>query len=41
LAKKHIVVGDRDPLCALPFRHTAVSTLSGRRWQPGGQASTG
>src|SRR5205807_8884164 len=22
LAKKHIVVGDRDPLCALPFRHT-------------------
>ncbi len=36
LAKKHIVIGDRDPLCVLAFRHTAVSTPSERRSQPAG-----
>ena len=41
LAKQHVVVGDRDPLCALPFRHTAVSTPSERRWQPAAQRRTG
>jgi hypothetical protein len=35
LTKKHIVVGDRDPLCALQFRHTMVSTPSELRSQPG------
>ena len=33
LAKQHVVVGDRHPLCTFPFRHTAVSTPSARRWQ--------
>ena len=39
LAKQHVVVGDRDPLCVLPFRHTAVSTPSERRSATGGAAS--
>ena len=34
--KQHVVVGDRDPLCALPSGIQVVSTPSERRSQPAG-----